>query len=723
MLVPRRCAIRFCHCLVVLSLLGGGTVIADETDQQAALELNAEVAYQLALSRSADYLSLIDDLDQVVRKIRPESVGESTPAEILGIARDLAQSMTTEEASRYRSAGSIQIRNDLSVDHRELLHHLRKVERYRLTLFLRTMAGPTTDRNRSTGLGGYYGLLQRQLAVRHQRARVVALHQNLSAVEDTLVESLITIPDDAASIVGQRIRVTSARQSLLESEAELLREQSDYQDAVDQFKTTLGIPLAQRVKIESALLNRLNLVTPELLSLQEETARLFEPIEAANIGILESVKFRPDSNTGQLVPAISWDGDLESMLTRLQASIDPLQRVVRNVLERHLLDVQADIEAAQQALPQRAEDLAAFAQACDAYRDSVTGDGGLDPNQTSWVDRVQSKLIDGARTESSLQDLVMQSKQLDRRMQSYNRQLDQVGNQIKSLLAKKPEGPTFVRTLRDRVILGTQDVATELSEDLTNLTLLQAHARAHSLRVAPVVLTWQSALPIASRHRWDWMGARAQLVDATLGSGLSEPQQRVELTFTAGSSPLQQDPESATALGDLAGGDALLKLGSAAPDNAPQLAGYRTAMRQYDAFVAGISTELRSILRDLRDNQIAFELHRSNALLAIRQNQLADDAKQLRIARGQTVDQNDRHEAMTALADLRSAERKMIKLWLDHQVQRANLDLNLGTLSFDEQGSWIDPGDFGEKFESQQLQGSVEDPEFIVQAEATAANP
>ncbi len=61
------------------------------------------------------------------------------------------------------------------------------------------------------GSGGYIGLLQNQLQIRNSEENIARQTENLLILEDTLIELLTTIPDDAESIVRQRLQVAQTR--------------------------------------------------------------------------------------------------------------------------------------------------------------------------------------------------------------------------------------------------------------------------------------------------------------------------------------------------------------------------------------------------------------------------------------------------------------------------------------------------------------------------------
>ena len=54
---------------------------------------------------------------------------------------------------------------------------------------------------------------------------------------------------------------------------------------------------------------------------------------------------------------------------------------------------------------------------------------------------------------------------------------------------------------------------------------------------------------------------------------------------------------------------------------------------------------------------------------------------------------NTARDVADALTSLLAAQNDLLGNWISHEVQRVNLDVDLGTMRLDERGMWIDPGD------------------------------
>ena len=125
---------------------------------------------------------------------------------------------------------------------------------------------------------------------------------------------------------------------------------------------------------------------------------------------------------------------------------------------------------------------------------------------------------------------------------------------------------------------------------------------------------------------------------------------------------------------------------------------YQRARREFYTFEDRVSQSLRATLRAIVENQLNFELQRQQVLVAIAQVELT----QLRLQRPPRPGEDSQFGATTArdlvqaLSGLLSAQNQFLSVWVDYEVQRLNLDLDLGTMRLDDRGIWIDPGEIVE---------------------------
>jgi hypothetical protein len=111
-------------------------------------------------------------------------------------------------------------------------------------------------------------------------------------------------------------------------------------------------------------------------------------------------------------------------------------------------------------------------------------------------------------------------------------------------------------------------------------------------------------------------------------------------------------------------------------------------------FEDSVARTLRTELRRVATNQINFELQRRAVIVAARQvmlNTLIDQEEQRTLTTRVTA----ARDAVQALSDLLNAQNQFMGFWVNYEVLRYSLDLDLGTMQLDSEGLWIDPGKFG----------------------------
>ncbi len=222
-----------------------------------------------------------------------------------------------------RNAGRDKVMEGLTQAERQLLASIRGFERFRRSFYLNITVGAQASVVAQTSVGsisvsangigvgggssgGYIGLLQNQLQIRNSQENIARQTENLLILEDTLIELLTTIPDDAESIVRQRLQVAQTRASLLRAQSSLITQQAGFQLRVDQFLRTLGLPPYICVKLDDPILDRFELIDRTLLTRREQLSALRADVGRINVSILESAEFKLDPDTGLPVSNIEW---------------------------------------------------------------------------------------------------------------------------------------------------------------------------------------------------------------------------------------------------------------------------------------------------------------------------------------------------------------------------------------------------------------------------------
>jgi hypothetical protein len=208
------------------------------------------------------------------------------------------------------------------------------------------------------------------------------------------------------------------------------------------------------------------------------------------------------------------------------------------------------------------------------------------------------------------------------------------------------------------------------------------------------------ALEVARRYRRDWMNNRAALVDAwrLIQFQADQLQGGLSILFSGDLANVGQNPF------DLRASNGRLRVGAQFDAPLTRLAErntyrqaiieYQQARRRYYQFEDGVAQTLRGELRRVTANQINFELQRRAVIVAARQvmlNTLIDQEEQRTLTTRVTA----ARDAVQALTDLLDAQNNFMGLWVNYEVLRYSLDLDLGTMQLDSEGLWIDPGKFG----------------------------
>jgi outer membrane protein TolC len=124
--------------------------------------------------------------------------------------------------------------------------------------------------------GGYLGLLQDARQIANLRSNVAGLRRSLNLLEALFESNRI-----------DRLQVDLARQTLFRSQSQLIIAEAQYQQNLDAFKGTLGLPPSLNIKIEDPLLDQFELLGPEMVALQNDAsamlARLAAPANGAGV--------------------------------------------------------------------------------------------------------------------------------------------------------------------------------------------------------------------------------------------------------------------------------------------------------------------------------------------------------------------------------------------------------------------------------------------------------
>ncbi len=648
-----------------------------------------------------------------------------------------------------RQAGRDRILETLTIAERTLLANVRQIERYRRGFYVQIMTGRNAGQGPSrrggffgasglegfTGVGGggfgrvgggggggggdgfggggagagqaggYIGLLQIQQDIRNQQANIAGLRNNLTQLRESLKESLLKIPDNPEDILRQRLQIAQAQQALYNAESRLLNRQNDYQATLDTFKTTLGLPPKLCVKIEDPMLDQFNLLDTEIVPVQNMVTDLRERIGQLNEEILAAVEFEDVNNLPQ--PKLTWTSELDARLRRLRDEVVRIQSIRDQLSTANIPRAQEDIDRFKQVLPRRREQLVRLGE---KYQGELDRLAALEiACQRKLTVDIDPLVFDVKRLATLPKQLEDEHARLATQFKSYRQPLEDLKKYLDDLLAAtdKPAPPDLYKELETKVIFAVPGILTQLSSDVLDLSLVQARARTDSVELEEVDLQMDTAFEIARRYRRDWMNTQASLVDAwrLIEFNADNLESTVNVVFSGDMSNAGNNPfRLRSATGQLRAGlqfDAPFVRLQERNTYRQALIEYQQARRTYYRFVDGVSLGLRGTLRTIDVNQLNFEERRLAVLGAIDQIVLNDEIARLREQRGEVSGVTAARDAVSALTDLLTAQNDFLSVWVNYEVLRRFLDLDLGTMQLDSEGLWIDPGKIGQDYGSQ----------------------
>ena len=228
-------------------------------------------------------------------------------------------------------------------------------------------------------------------------------------------------------------------------------------------------------------------------------------------------------------------------------------------------------------------------------------------------------------------------------------------------------------------------------------------------------------MKIALANRLDLMNNRGQVVDSYRNVEIAADQLESDLNFTAtadiGTDPnrdngIRFDGESSQYSAGLQFDGPLNRFAERNSYRAAQI-GYQQQRRAYMASEDSIVNEIRADLRGLSQSRFNFQTTRQQLIAAARQ---VDQARVNVQNTEEAGDSSATQDLLNSLAGLTNARNGLISSWLNYEVARIGLFVDLELLLLDEQGRWIN--------ENEQLQYTEDSvAPLLPETETVAPNP
>ena len=558
-----------------------------------------------------------------------------------------------------RLGGRAYVLENLTEAERKLLMSIRHLERYRRGMVVEVLNGrsrgpaPNADGVAITSLspaialaagvasatgvatGGMLGLLADQRVIGNQRENVSGLISSVEQLESVYNAGRIT-----------RFQVDLARQSLYNAQSQLLLISRSHQDRLEALKMTLGLPPDLPIRLNDPMLKQFALMDPASNDLEDRlTAFLREVRDSAEA---------PDRPTFQ-----RW----------LQALAGLGQE-----MERFLQMLDQDMRTLEAALPARHSSLESLAAREEAKRGDVDA-------------RILGREYLDQRVMVLKANLAKQTTAMQTLLNGWEEVVTQT---------KIGDDEESRKELRVKIRSRGQEVARQLSQAM----LVQAETRLETLALVPVELDPREAFEIARCKRRDWMNARAALIDVWRQIEVSANALKSDLNLKFGGDLGTRDNNpfkfSSTTGRIRVGFQFDPPLTRLAQRNAYRTAliEYQQTRRAYYAFVDRVNQYLRLTLRQIRYDQLNFEIRRRAVSLAVTQVDriLYDLARPPKPGEASQLSNTLARDLVDSYSSLLSAENQLVTVYVDHESQRLNLNFDMGTMELDQNGMWLDPG-------------------------------
>lgn len=437
----------------------------------------------------------------------------------------------------------------------------------------------------------------------------------------------------ARKMVSQ-IQVDQVFQQYLSGRIDLFSSEQGLKNAIDAFKVELGLPPQIEVTLDESILNAFELTSPELESAQDAVQVLYQDL----------IQYLPP----EVLPA----DKARELAERYQ------------VFSRELEDVLPTIE----------EELSRWQKKLEAGApSSASAETKLDLDQQSTL----AKQI--ALTLAELKTEILQES------------------------AVRDRWPDDIAKMNDAERwewLGI-GIGQKLREQIGTLYVIQTQIRLFLIDIARFDLPQDAAVELAYANRLDLMNEQAMVTDAfrrvEVAADALQSDLNVEANATLGTepghdNPLAFDASAATYRVGLAFDSPLNRFNERNAYRASQIA-YQQARRQYMQAKDAVAIEIRSDIRDLRVSELNFQVARQQLITALRQVEEA----QFNLRITTEPNSNLTKDLLQALQGLLGAKNNLISSWIQYEVGRIQLFVELETMQLDEGGVWLNenenPGD------------------------------
>ena len=593
-----------------------------------------------------------------------------------------------------RGAGRDRIMESLTQSERDLLGNVRAMERFRQGFYLEIVtgrqAGPGPTGNflglptqANAQAGGILGLLQNQQQIRYAEFNVIQQSN-----------SLVRLRELSSADQINSLQVQQAEISLYQAQQQLINQKVNYQNALDRFKITIGLPPDLDVVVRDDFLDQFILISDELLDIQlgVNTLRLeygtaAAPIDSQLLKLkedhIEALKTNP--NAVLVLPET-----LANDLQQLRPFIESGNAAVQKVRTKIISQLEADFAKLATVRPKRIAYLAKMRE------QMASGEVPADIEVNIVADE---SVVEVDALKQRLADALKSLEEVETR---FNGILERI-NAADQILAD-PDRSRALEQVTNDIVSNAASQLTALNSKMTDLSLIQVLSRSNSIELADIDLSPEEAAEIARCFRLDWMNARAGLVDAwrRIEFVADQLESQFDLIFDGdmGSSspnnPFKIDYKTGTVRAGFRFDSPIVRLRER-NDYKTALITYQRARRSFYQFEDEVKRNLRLELRTVNQQKTSFELQRRLLQVSVQNleqsNLVLEQPPRFQAggARTQGLGATTARDLTGAINQLNNAQGAFLGAWLSYEVLRRSLDYDLGTIQVDATGRWIDP--------------------------------
>lgn len=288
----------------------------------------------------------------------------------------------------------------LTQTERGFICNLRTMERFRQGFYVNTMVGgmglaaPGTGTASIGGVegmissaGNLYGLIFQQLRLENQKQNVSDLQYSMDRMEALYMADRLA-----------RTQVDQTRQSLLSAQINLMNAENSYQNSLDQYKMSIGLPPGLKAVVRDNMLEPFILISPEITRMRNDLAQYQRDLRNGHRSFDDTVEVVNELVEEMQAYCSEIDRDFVKLRDAYPKRLAALRRLVnRPEVRSGNVDMTAiDPRIFRERVKKLGEDYLLFKDRMDEVENSLAQitAAGSEEKLDLWMDQFNSKLLD-----------------------------------------------------------------------------------------------------------------------------------------------------------------------------------------------------------------------------------------------------------------------------------------------------------------------------------------